>query len=139
MILTVLLSIAIGINATIAYEGYITTPSVESVAEVNYEVVTARVTGYAPFDSKGICNNGDPSNTATMTLPSRGTLAVDPRKIPYGTKLYIEGYGEGTALDTGGALRRYEGIAIDLYFETHKEAMAWGVRYIDVKVYKDGE
>ena len=39
--------------------------------------------------------------TATGTYPRIGTVAVDPDKIPYGTKLYIPGYGYGRTEDTG--------------------------------------
>ena len=106
--------------------------------EEPYEIILARVTAYAPYDNKsGMCNNGDPNNTATMTKPRHGTLAVDPKKIPYGSKVYIPGYGDGVAEDTGGALRKYDGYAIDVYVDTYEEAMAWGVQYMYVKVYKE--
>ena len=95
-----------------------------------------RVTGYAPFDNgSGICNDGDPTNTSTGTYPQNGTVAVDPNKIPYETELYIPGYGYGIAEDTGGAMRSYNGYAIDLFFDTYEEAMRWGVQYVDVIVF----
>lgn len=59
------------------------------------------------------------------------TVAVDPRVIPLGTKLYVEGYGYAIAEDTGGAIK---GNRIDLYFNTSKEVDNWGVKYLNVYV-----
>ena len=43
--------------------------------------------------------------TSTGSKADVGTIAADPRSIPYGTKLYIQGYGFGVVEDTGGALK----------------------------------
>lgn len=59
------------------------------------------------------------------------TVAVDPRVIPLGTKLYIEGYGYAVAEDTGGAIK---GNTIDLYFDSSSQVSTWGVRYVDVYI-----
>jgi len=67
--------------------------------------------------------------TRCGTKVNRGTVSVDPRIIPLKTKLYIEGYGEATALDTGGAIK---GNRIDLYMETKKEALEWGLKEVKV-------
>ena len=69
--------------------------------------------------------------TATGTWPSRGTIAVDPTIIPLGTRLFVEGYGEGIAEDTGGAI---QGHIIDLYMESEDECWAWGRRQVKVQV-----
>ena len=71
--------------------------------------------------------NGD-GVTATGTVPSRGrTIAVDPRQIPYGSRVYINGTGPYIAEDTGGAIR---GKRLDIYFgdgaEAYREAIEWG-------------
>lgn len=68
--------------------------------------------------------------TKSGTKVSRGTVSVDPRVIPLGTKLYIEGYGYAVALDTGGDIKHDR---IDLYMETKKEAFEFGRQ--DVKVW----
>lgn len=68
--------------------------------------------------------------TASGRPAQVGVVAVDTRVIPLGTKLYIEGYGYAVAGDTGGAIK---GNKIDLYFDTHKEAINFGVK--NVKVY----
>jgi len=57
-------------------------------------------------------------------------VAVDPRIIPLGTRLYIEGYGYAIAGDTGGAIKNFR---IDLGYNSRSEAMKFGRR--EVKVY----
>jgi uncharacterized protein YabE (DUF348 family) len=59
-----------------------------------------------------------------------GIVAVDPRVIPLGSKLYIEGYGKAEAADIGSAIK---GNRIDLCYETFREAAMYGVK--KVKVY----
>lgn len=59
-----------------------------------------------------------------------GMVAVDPKVIPLGTQLYIEGYGRAEAADIGGAIK---GNRIDLGFETYREAIMYGRK--QVKVY----
>lgn len=99
------------------------------------KIIQVRVTAYAPFDNKsGICGDGSPAVTSRGYRPSRHYAAVDPSRIAYGTRLDVPGYGEVIAGDTGGALRSYEGYAMDVYFETYEEALAWGVRYLEVEV-----
>ncbi|WP_017413664.1 3D domain-containing protein [Clostridium tunisiense] len=84
-------------------------------------------------------DRGDASDrTATGTKCRRdpngySTVAVDPRVIPLGTKLYIEGYGYAIAEDTGGAIK---GNIIDVYFNTYSEMMNWGRRRINVYIIK---
>lgn len=59
-----------------------------------------------------------------------GYVAVDPKVIKLGTKLYIEGYGKAEAADIGSAIK---GNRIDLCYETFREAAMYGVK--KVKVY----
>ncbi len=70
-------------------------------------------------------------NTATGTRPAYGTIAVDPRVIPLGTRMYIPGYGYGVARDTGGAIK---GNRIDVFFETRSEAIRWGRRSVTIYI-----
>ncbi|AIS51319.1 3D domain-containing protein [Thermoanaerobacter kivui] len=71
--------------------------------------------------------------TATGIKATRGVIAVDPRVIPFGTRMYVEGYGFGIAADTGGAIK---GNIIDVYFPTHEEVQKWGRRYVKVYILK---
>ncbi len=74
------------------------------------------------------------NQTATGSWPSRGTVAVDPQVIPLGTRLWIEGYGEAVALDTGGAVK---GNVIDVYLPTEAECWQWGRRQVEVRVIEE--
>ena len=69
--------------------------------------------------------------TARGTGVQYGTVAVDPRVIPMGSKIYIPGYGWGKALDTGGAIR---GNVIDVWFPTLGQCFQWGCRKVTVTV-----
>ena len=69
------------------------------------------------------------NQTYTDIWPTLGIVAVDPKVIPLRTRLYIDGYGYATAMDTGGAIK---GNRIDLFFETRKEALKWGRRTVQV-------
>jgi 3D (Asp-Asp-Asp) domain-containing protein len=69
--------------------------------------------------------------TAIGRRAGHGIVAVDPRVIPIGTRLYIPGYGPAIAGDTGGSI---VGNRIDLGFDTLRDAMLFGRR--DVKVYR---
>ncbi len=89
-------------------------------------VLTMRATGYGPGD------NGPWGNqTATGMKPGFGIVAVDPRFIRLGTRLYIENYGYAIAGDTGGAIK---GNRIDLGYNTHSEAEAVGRRNVRVMI-----
>lgn len=82
-------------------------------------------TGYSPYEgsSTGRC--------ATGMHAGYGVVAVDPRVIPLGSRLYIQGYGYAVAGDTGGAIK---GRRIDLGNTTHREAQAVGRRHVKVWV-----
>ena len=73
--------------------------------------------------------------TATGTTARVGAIAVDPRVIPYGTRMFIVSadgsitYGVATAEDCGGNIK---GNRIDLFFDTYDECIQFGVRDCDV-------
>ena len=73
---------------------------------------------------------GATGHTSIGLWPKRGIVAVDPRVIPYYTKLYIPGYGMAIAGDTGGAI---VGTRIDLFMDSLHECFQWGRR--DVEIY----
>lgn len=92
-------------------------------------IITMVSTGY---DGCYECNKpfyGKPSYTG---LPlARGIAAVDPDVIPMGTRLYVEGYGSAIAADQGNAI---QGNRIDLFFDSHGEALNWGKKTVKVTI-----
>lgn len=107
----------------IIQDGYIIMPSGEILTYYKTDNVTA--TGYTHTDA------GCDMITSTGTTVHYGTAAVDPRFIPYGTRMLIVShdgeryYGIATAEDCGGAIKRDK---MDLYFPTHQECIEFGRR-----------
>jgi len=87
--------------------------------------LTVSSTAYAP----GV--DGVGTRTATGARAGYGIVAVDPSVIPLGTRLYIPGYGNAVAADTGGAIK---GNKIDVCFNTRAEALAWGRRTVTITI-----
>ena len=90
-------------------------------------VMTMEATAYLPGDGGGA------GITATGIPATYGVAAVDPSIIPLGSRLYIPGYGEAIAADTGGAIYGYR---IDLCMESYSEAMNFGRRDVTVYILK---
>lgn len=66
------------------------------------------------------------------SLPEDGTIAADTRHYPFGTRMYVPGYGWGVVRDRG---RNIKGPArIDLYFHSHDDALRWGRRKVPVHI-----
>lgn len=83
------------------------------------------ITHYCIEQYAHICNDGNPSTTASGTTPTPGrTIAVDPSVIPLGSYVKIDGHVY-VAEDTGGAIK---GHKIDIVVKTHAEAIQKGTR-----------
>ena len=78
--------------------------------------------------STGYCLTG---TTATGVPVSYGVVAVDPSVIPLGTKMYVPGYGNGVAADTGSAVK---GKMIHVWFPTCAQAEAWGLKTVTITI-----
>lgn len=91
------------------------------------QMLGMEATAYLPADGNG------EGITATGIPATYGIVAVDPAIIPLGTRVYIPGYGEALAADTGGAIYGYK---IDLCMEDYWQAMDFGRRTITVFVLK---
>jgi 3D (Asp-Asp-Asp) domain-containing protein/peptidoglycan hydrolase CwlO-like protein len=94
---------------------------------------TLTATAYYAFGSGGNDINGN-GITATGLRARKGIVAVDPRIIPLGTKLFIPGYGEALAADTGGWIKNDR---IDLCFESLEECFRFGRKKIRVYLVED--
>lgn len=85
-----------------------------------------KTTGYCPCSA---CSEGWGRHTSTGAIASANhTIAVDPRVIPYGSKIMINGVIY-TAEDRGGAVK---GNHVDIFFNTHGETRAYGTRSAEV-------
>lgn len=82
-------------------------------------------TAYLPTDGDGR------GITASGLMARHGIVAVDPRVIPLGTRVYVPGYGVALAADTGGAII---GDCIDLCMEDYGDAINFGRRWIKVYI-----
>lgn len=79
------------------------------------------------------------THSGLKIVPGSGmkVIAVDPKIIPLNSKVYVEGlngawdYGHAVAADTGSAIKE---LKIDLYMDTHTEALEWGRRKVNVYV-----
>ncbi len=97
------------------------TPAPASPVTARPGTITVTATGYSLT-----------GHTSTGLPVGYGVVAVDPAVIPLGTRLRIPGYGEGIAADTGSAV---SGYAIDLWFPTLADALAWGRRTVTISLH----
>lgn len=69
--------------------------------------------------------------TATGTTTKFGTIAVNPKCIPYGTQMYVPKYGYGVARDTGGFRHEQGGMKnqIDVWIKSESACRRWGRKY----------
>ena len=101
-----------------------------AIAEREYIEVTATLTAYCPCVK--CCGKSD-GITASGTQATAGrTVAVDTRLIPYGTEISIDGKTY-VAEDCGGKVKGY---TIDVFFNSHEEALNFGRQTKTVKIYK---
>jgi 3D (Asp-Asp-Asp) domain-containing protein len=70
--------------------------------------------------------------TASGTRARRGTIAADTRRFPFGTIMYVPGYGYGRVEDCG---RDITANRIDLFFPRHSDAVGWGRVRVPVTVW----
>ena len=113
------------VSETIVEQEYTT-----AVAEREYIEVTATLTAYCPCVK--CCGKSD-GITASGTQATAGrTVAVDTRLIPYGTEISIDGKTY-VAEDCGGKVKGY---TIDVFFNSHEEALNFGRQTKTVKIYK---
>lgn len=89
--------------------------------------VTYRVTAYCPC--RKCCGRWADGFTASGR-PARGKVAAAPPEIPFGTWIYVPGYGWAEVLDRGGSIK---GKRLDVLFDSHEEAVEWGVQYLEIE------
>jgi len=114
-------------DAPVIADGFITLPTGEVLTYT--DTATIRATAYTHTDE------GCDLITSTGTAVHWGTVAVDPRYIPYGTRMFIMAangsyvYGIAVAEDCGGDIK---GDRMDLYMPTYEQCMEFGRRVCTV-------
>lgn len=110
---------------------YNTLECVEGVeSEREYEIVVFECTAYC----KGACCCGKWANgyTASGTVPEAGRTIAAPPEYDFGTEIEIEGITY-VVEDRGSAIKESK---IDIYFDTHAEALQFGRQSLEGKVYR---
>ena len=87
-----------------------------------------KITAYCPCSK--CCGKYASGYTSSGTKATAGRTVAASSQFAFGTKLIINGK-EYTVEDRGGAIT---GNKIDIYMNTHAEALAWGVKYLPVQV-----
>jgi hypothetical protein len=67
-----------------------------------------------------------------LFLPHDGTLAADTDRYPFGTRMYVPGYGWGVVEDRGGAIRGLD--RLDVFIRWHFRASDWGCQRVTVEI-----
>ncbi|RID88709.1 LysM peptidoglycan-binding domain-containing protein [Peribacillus asahii] len=97
----------------------------------SYKTYTVKATAYTAN-----CKNCSGITATGLNLkknPNVKAISVDPKLIPLGSKVYVEGYGTAIAADTGGAMK---GKKIDVFMSSKSKALKWGVKTVKIKVYQ---
>ena len=106
---------------------------------VYWKTVRARVTAYDP--SRRSCGRfADGKTSIGQSAWRMDGVATDPRAIPYGNYVVVPGIGAREVDDTGRAMKRswsrYRRFHIDVRMTYPYQAERWGVKYLDVKLYR---
>jgi uncharacterized protein YabE (DUF348 family) len=121
------------VNTLIIQGGYMKLPVALNGKVMAYtKKFNVRATAYWAVRGVGRTFTGS-GRMAIRNTHGYSTVAVDRHLLPYGTKMFIEGYGFAVAADTGSAIL---GKTIDVYFNTRREACSWGVKHPTVYVLK---
>ncbi|PGM64139.1 enterotoxin [Bacillus cereus] len=108
--------------------------STETKAPAGGREITVEATAYTANPSENGTYGGRVLTAMGHDLtanPNMKVIAVDPKVIPLGSKVWVEGYGEAIAGDTGGAIK---GNRIDVLVGSDSNADSWGRKSVKVKV-----
>lgn len=92
-------------------------------------MLTVVATAYDP--GPGSCGKYANGKTCNGKRAGYGIIAVDPKQIPLGSKLFVPGYGYGIAADVGSAIK---GNRIDLGYNSRAGAIGWGKKTIKLTI-----
>ena len=115
------------------------TPSTTPVAKAKEPPITVPASGGVEMNVTATaytayCNGCSGTTAYGIDLranPNQKVIAVDPSVIPLGTRVWVEGYGEAIAGDTGGAIK---GNKIDVFIPTKNAAYKWGRKNVKITI-----
>lgn len=105
----------------------------EKTLDDSWRVVQMRVTAYCPC-SKCCGEYSDGITACNYRIQNGDRFVAADKRYPFGTGMVIPGYNDSKPVevkDRGGAIQNNK---LDVFFNTHQEALAWGVQYLDVLV-----
>jgi 3D (Asp-Asp-Asp) domain-containing protein len=105
-----------------------TTTTTETTTEPPRNIMTVTATAYCPCVK--CCGKSYGITASGVKAKANHTVAVDRKVIPLGTHIIYNGK-EYVAEDTGGAIK---GNKIDIYFDSHEEALKFGRQTIEIEV-----
>jgi 3D (Asp-Asp-Asp) domain-containing protein/LysM repeat protein len=104
-------------------------PEAAPTSSTGSKEITVKATAYTA-SCEG-CSGTTATGLNIKDNPNEKVIAVDPSVIPLGSKVYVEGYGEATAADTGGAIK---GNRIDIFIPSEQDAINFGVKQLKVTI-----
>ena len=116
------IALSINLGTGIAFSSNVakaaTTPNIELICSS-----TAYTSGAGSMTASGLAVERNPNGISTVS--------VDPNVIPFGTYLYIEGYGYAVAADKGSSIK---GNEVDVFFNSDGDCNNWGRQTVKVTV-----
>lgn len=106
-----------------------TTQTTQTTAPAAAQTLTVEATAYTAY-CEG-CSGTTATGIDLRANPDLKVIAVDPSVIPLGSRVWVEGYGEAIAGDTGGAIK---GNKIDVFIPDQQGALDWGRKTVTVKI-----
>ncbi|MED4401035.1 3D domain-containing protein [Metabacillus fastidiosus] len=103
----------------------------KEVASTQESVQELTVTASAYTASCKGCSGITATGINLKKNSDKKVIAVDPKVIPLGTEVHVEGYGNAIAADTGGAIK---GKRIDVFFPSKRDALNWGKKSVKVTI-----
>lgn len=108
-----------------------TAPALKAASTDNTssKVISVKATAYTASCTG--CSGTTATGINIKANPEEKVIAVDPSVIPLGSKVYVEGFGNATAADTGGAIK---GKRIDIFIPSEINAINFGVKNLKVTI-----
>lgn len=129
--------VTVGVKTTKKNSKYISTLSPKTEIKLDKNGVPVNYKSKMKVRATAYTHTGH--RCATGVKPQPGYIAVNPKVIPYGTKMFIKTsdgkyvYGYAVAADTGGFIRKHP-TGVDLFFDTESECRKFGVRAVEIYI-----